>query len=221
MTKDHFKVCPLKVVSCTNRNCHVTLTRNKLQSHVTTTCDWRILRCKHCRLPSPACKTKVNFIVFCFIGNSMPHLLNNAIVTDFNVSQWWPISFQPFCIISTAVCWLCLFPRMTPKSVDKKNANKQQKSILFNSVCDFATHWFDCTHHCHISASALICNDLIIYFFAFVASIFCCVTNPMVIVIDNHAPILFEPMMVNDKSRAFYENRTREIRIAKWKFLVA
>ena len=62
--KVHLKSCPLKVVSCTNKSCDDTMTRNNLQAHVTTTCPWRILRCNHCGFSYPACRIEVNMKIY-------------------------------------------------------------------------------------------------------------------------------------------------------------
>jgi len=56
----HLASCPLKVVPCTNENCHVTLARKDLELHVTTKCQWRLLRCNHCSLLHPACKKEAH-----------------------------------------------------------------------------------------------------------------------------------------------------------------
>ncbi|CAH3122540.1 unnamed protein product [Porites lobata] len=57
---DHLTSCPRKIVACTNKNCSETMTRNKLQKHMTTTCAWRILSCTHCSESHPECKTKAH-----------------------------------------------------------------------------------------------------------------------------------------------------------------
>ena len=66
VSKNHLTSCSLKVVSCTNENCHVTVTRNKLQEHMTTACQWKIIRCTHCNVSHPVCKTEVK-ICYCIV----------------------------------------------------------------------------------------------------------------------------------------------------------
>ncbi|KAL9954675.1 hypothetical protein ACROYT_G042241 [Oculina patagonica] len=54
----HLASCLFKLVFCTNENCHVTVQRKDLEKHVTITCQWRIIKCDHCREPHPECKMK-------------------------------------------------------------------------------------------------------------------------------------------------------------------
>ena len=61
--KDHLASCPLKIVSCTNKNCREIMTRNNLQKHMTSTCPWRNVRCTHCRVSHAECKTKVRILI--------------------------------------------------------------------------------------------------------------------------------------------------------------
>ena len=61
--KDHLESCPLKPVSCTNQNCHVSIARKGLREHVTTTCEWRIIPCTYCNTQHPACETEVKIFI--------------------------------------------------------------------------------------------------------------------------------------------------------------
>ncbi|XP_078351045.1 uncharacterized protein LOC144635808 isoform X2 [Oculina patagonica] len=54
--ENHRKCCPREVVKCTNLDCRETMARNNLKEHVTTTCQWRMIRCEHCSMHHPACE---------------------------------------------------------------------------------------------------------------------------------------------------------------------
>ncbi|XP_067052173.1 TNF receptor-associated factor 4-like isoform X2 [Acropora muricata] len=56
---DHLPSCLHEIISCTNENCDVKLQRKELQDHVTTKCDWRILRCEFCSVSHPALQMEV------------------------------------------------------------------------------------------------------------------------------------------------------------------
>ncbi|XP_078350838.1 TNF receptor-associated factor 4-like [Oculina patagonica] len=55
-TQEHLRCCPEEIVKCTNTNCTETMARKNLEEHVTTTCQWRKVRCEHCSIQHPACK---------------------------------------------------------------------------------------------------------------------------------------------------------------------
>ncbi|XP_015767410.1 PREDICTED: TNF receptor-associated factor 4-like [Acropora digitifera] len=57
---DHLPSCLHEIVSCTNEICDVKLQRKELQDHVTTKCDWRILRCEFCSVSHPALQMKAH-----------------------------------------------------------------------------------------------------------------------------------------------------------------
>ncbi|XP_068669883.1 TNF receptor-associated factor 4-like [Montipora foliosa] len=55
---NHLESCPLKLISCTNQNCHEIMVRRDVQEHVNFTCRWRIVQCSYCHMAHPACKEK-------------------------------------------------------------------------------------------------------------------------------------------------------------------
>ncbi|XP_074618711.1 TNF receptor-associated factor 4-like isoform X2 [Acropora palmata] len=60
---DHLSSCLHEIVSCTNENCDVKLQRKELQDHVTTKCDWRILRCEFCSVSHPVLQMEAHLEV--------------------------------------------------------------------------------------------------------------------------------------------------------------
>ena len=58
--QDHLASCMLKDVSCTNENCEVKVARKDLTEHVTTTCQWRIVKCVYCGEHHPQYQMEVN-----------------------------------------------------------------------------------------------------------------------------------------------------------------
>ncbi|XP_022784723.1 TNF receptor-associated factor 5-like isoform X2 [Stylophora pistillata] len=55
-SENHQSNCDFYIVSCTNKNCDVTLQRRRLQDHVTNMCQWRIINCSYCGEPYPHCQ---------------------------------------------------------------------------------------------------------------------------------------------------------------------
>ncbi|KAL9954839.1 hypothetical protein ACROYT_G042420 [Oculina patagonica] len=49
-------ICPEEVVKCTHLSCRETMARKSLKEHVTTTCQWRMIRCEHCSMQHLACE---------------------------------------------------------------------------------------------------------------------------------------------------------------------
>ena len=47
------------MVSCTNEKCEDKVARNDLAEHVTNTCVWKILKCRHCEENHPQCQMEV------------------------------------------------------------------------------------------------------------------------------------------------------------------
>ena len=59
--QDHLLSCSFKLISCPNVNCAVKTTRQKMDEHVATVCEWRMVTCDHCSEPHPKCLLKVSF----------------------------------------------------------------------------------------------------------------------------------------------------------------
>ena len=59
--QDHLLSCSFKLISCPNGNCAVKTTRQKLDEHVATVCEWRKVTCDHCSEPHPKCLLQVRF----------------------------------------------------------------------------------------------------------------------------------------------------------------
>ena len=57
----HLLSCSFKLISCPNGNCAVKTTRQKLDEHVATVCEWRKVTCDHCSEPHPKCFLQVSF----------------------------------------------------------------------------------------------------------------------------------------------------------------
>ena len=59
--QDHLLSCSFKLISCPNVNCAVKTTRQKMDEHVATVCEWRMVTCDHCSEPHPKCLLQVSF----------------------------------------------------------------------------------------------------------------------------------------------------------------
>ena len=59
--QDHLLACSFKLISCPNVNCAVKTTRQKLDEHVATVCEWRMVTCDHCSEPHPKSLLQVSF----------------------------------------------------------------------------------------------------------------------------------------------------------------
>ena len=55
------------MVKCTFNNCKETMARKYLEEHVTTTCQWRMLRCEHCGMQNPVCQQSVRSSLVTYI----------------------------------------------------------------------------------------------------------------------------------------------------------
>ena len=63
--QDHLGLlsCSFKLISCPNVNCAVKTTRQKLDEHVATVCEWRMVTCDHCSEPHPKCLLQVSSVM--------------------------------------------------------------------------------------------------------------------------------------------------------------
>ena len=61
--QDHLGLlsCSFKLISCPNVNCAVKTTRQKMNEHVATACEWKMVTCDHCSEPHPKCLLQVSF----------------------------------------------------------------------------------------------------------------------------------------------------------------
>ena len=59
--QDHLLSCSFKLISCPNVNCAVKTTRQKMNEHVATACEWKMVTCDHCSEPHPKCLLQVSF----------------------------------------------------------------------------------------------------------------------------------------------------------------
>ena len=58
----HLTTCLFKLVSCKNKNCRQHVQRKDLKEHVSTTCQWRIIKCQHCSELHPKGQMEVQII---------------------------------------------------------------------------------------------------------------------------------------------------------------
>ena len=55
----HLASCNFKLISCSNENCEMKVSRKDLEEHATKKCQWRTVDCDHCHELYPECQMEV------------------------------------------------------------------------------------------------------------------------------------------------------------------
>lgn len=56
----HLASCNFLLISCSNENCEMKVSRKDLEEHATKKCQWRTVHCDHCHELYPECQMEVS-----------------------------------------------------------------------------------------------------------------------------------------------------------------